>query len=223
MGVVAVNRILLYASDDKLKAINGPLGWLKRLDVRLTVGPPGASVTAGLHARDLNALQVTVDRADQTIRRGLMARSPADSLTGRPPQLFTFEGPAGRLVDSGVLWFAGVGDGVGFLLVGSITNAIGTVSEHSGMLSPSADPVGTMQRFFESRTEPDRDSYVATHVWETVLSTTRQSGGLSAAPWVTGVAVYAGRIAIDPPSGPAGDAGAVSNLLIGSPLWVAQM
>jgi hypothetical protein len=223
---VAVNRVLLYASDDKLKAINGPAGWLKRLDVRLTVGPPGASVTAGLHARDLNALQVMIDSADRAIRRGLMARSLANSITGQPPQLFTFEGPTGRLADSGVLWFAGVGDGVGFLLAGSITNAIARVSEQPGMLSPSADPVGTMQRFFESRTEPGRrDSDMATYVWATVLSTTRQSGGLSAAPWVTGVAVYAGRIAIDPPAGRVEDssAAAVTNLLIGSPLWVAQM
>ena len=221
-----MNRVLLYASDDKLKAINGPPGWLKRLDVRLTVGHPGASLTAGLHARDLNALQVMIDRADRTIRTGSMARSPADSITGQPPQLFKFEGPAGRLADSGVLWFAGVGDGVGFLLAGSITNAVAKVSEQSGMLSPSADPVGTMQRFFESRTESGRhDSDMATYVWATVLSTTRQSGGLSAAPWVTGVAVYAGRIAIDPPPKRVEDsyAAAVSHLLIGSPMWVAQI
>ena len=103
-----MNRVLLYASDDKLKAIEGPEGWLERLDLRLTVGAPGVSVTAGLRARDLKALQGMVDRADQTIRKERMARSLADSITGRPPALFTFEGPAGRLADSGVLWFAGV-------------------------------------------------------------------------------------------------------------------
>jgi hypothetical protein len=220
-----VNRVLLYASDDKLKAIDGPPGWLNRLDLRLTVGPPGASVTAGLRARDLQALQVMVDRADRTIRKEGMARSPADSITGRPPLLFTFEGPAGRLADSGVLWFAGVGDGVGFLLAGSATNAIARVSEQPGMLSPTADPVGTVQRFFESRVDPGRDSGMAAYVWGTVLSSTAHSGGLAAAPWVTGVAVYAGRIAIDPSPGRVedSDAAAVRNLLIGSPMWVAQV
>jgi hypothetical protein len=220
-----VNRVLLYASDDKLKAIEGPPGWLKRLDVRLTVGPPGASVTAGLRARDLNALQVMVDRADQTIRRGGMARSPAESVTGRPPQLFTFQGPVGRLADSGVLWFAGVGDGIGFLLAGSATNAIARVSEQPGKLSPSADPVGSLQRFFESRATPDRDSDMAAYVWAKVLSSTAHAGGLAAAPWVTGIAVYGGRIVVDPSRRRVVDASAaaVQNVLIGSPMWVAQM
>lgn len=166
-----------------------------------------------------------VDRADQTIRKEGTGRSLANSITGRPPALFTFEGPAGRLADSGVLWFAGIGDGVGFLLAGSTANAIARVSEQPGTLSPSADPVGTVQRFFESRADPGHDSDMMTYVWETVLSSTERSGGLSAAPWVTGVAVYAGRIAIDPSPGRMEDSGAaaVRNLLIGSPMWVAQV
>jgi hypothetical protein len=225
MRRVAVNRVLLYASVDKLKASESPPGWLERLDLRLTVGAPGASVTAGLRARDLKALRGMVDRADQAIRKEGTARSLANSTTGRPPALFTFEGPAGRLADSGVLWFAGVGDGVGFLLAGSAANAIARLSEQPGMFSPSADPVGTVQRFFESRADQGHDSDMAAYVWETLLSSTRQSGGLSAAPWVTGVAVYAGRIAIDPSSRHVEDssAAAVRNLLIGSPMWVAQV
>ena len=220
-----MNRVLLYASDDKLKAIEGPPGWLKRLDVKLKVGPPGVSVTAGLHSRDLQALQGMVDRADRTIGKEGMTRSLADSITGRPPPLLTFEGPAGRLADSGVLWFAGVGDGVGFLLAGSTTNAIARVSDQPGMLSPTADPVGTVQRFFESRADAARDSDMAAYVWATVLSSTAESGGLAAAPWVRGVAVYAGRIAIGPSPGRVEDsyAAAVRNLLIGSPMWVAQV
>jgi hypothetical protein len=220
-----VNRILLYASDDKLKAIDAPPGLLKRLDLRLTVGPPGAAVTAGLRARDLKALQVMVDRADRTIRNEGMARSIADSITGRPPPLFTFEGPAGRLVDSGVLWLAGVGDGVGFLLAGSATNAVAKVSEQSAMLSPSADPVGTVQRFFDSRADMGHDRDIAAYVWATVLSSTAQAGGLSAAAWVRGVAVYAGRIAIDPSLKRVEDskAATVRNLLIGSPMWAEQV
>lgn len=222
---VTVNRVLLYASDDKLKAIDGPPGLLKRLDLRLTVGPPGVAVTAGLRARDLKALQVMVDRVDRTIRKGAMAPSAADSITGRPPPLFTFEGPAGRLADSGVLWLAGVGDGVGFLLAGSATNAVATVPEQPGMLSPSADPVGTVQRFFDARADPSHDQDMAAYVWATVLSATAPAGGLSAAPRVRGVAVYAGRIPIDPSSRRIEDstAATVRNLLIGSPMWAEQI
>ena len=220
-----MNRVLLYASDDKLKAINGPPGWLQRLDLSLRVGPPGAAITAGLRPRDLQALQVMVDKADRTTRKEGTPRSLADSITGRPPPLFTFEGPAGRLADSGVLWFAGVGDDVGFLLAGSAINAIARVPEQPGMLSPTADPLGTVQRFFESRTDPGRDPDMAAYVWATVLSSTARAGGLSAAPWVAGIAVYAGRIPIGPPRGPVEDPGAsaVRNLLIGSPIWVAQV
>jgi hypothetical protein len=97
----AVNRVLLYASDDKLKASQGPPGWLDRLDLSLTVGLPGASVAAGLRAHELRVLQVMVDKADRTIRKEGKARSLADSITGRPPPLFTFEGPAGRLESFG--------------------------------------------------------------------------------------------------------------------------
>lgn len=220
-----MNRVLLYASDDKLKAAEGPPGWLTRLDLSLTVGAPGAAVTAGLRGRDLQTLQEMVDKADRRIHKEGKAQSLADSITGRPPPLFTFEGPAGRLADSGVLWFAGVGDGVGFLLAGSATHAIARVPEQTGTLSPTADPVGTVQRFFESRTDPGRDSDMAAYVWGTVLSSTTQAGGLAAAPWVAGVAVYAGRIAFDPSSQRVEDcdAATVRNLLIGSPMWVAQV
>jgi hypothetical protein len=127
-----MSRVLLYASDDKLKAIDGPPGWLERLDLGLTAGPPGVAVTAELPPRDPQALQVMVDKAERRIRKEGKARALTDSITGRPPPLFTFEGPSGRLADCGVLWFAGVGDGVGFLLTGSITNAIAKVSEQPG-------------------------------------------------------------------------------------------
>ncbi len=220
-----MNRVLLYASNDKLKAFEGSPGWLKRIDVGLRVGPPGASVTAELRARDMQALQGMIDRADRSVRKAGMARPLADSIVGRPPSLFRFEGPAGRLADSGVIWFAGVDDGVGFLLAGSSVNAIAQVSEQPGMLSPSADPVGTVQRFFESRADSDRDSQMAVYVWGKVLSSTAQSGGLAAAPWISGTAVYAGRIPIEASSGDVAgaEASAARNLLIGSPLWVAQV
>jgi hypothetical protein len=90
---VAMNRVLLYASDDKLKASQGPPGWLDRLDLSLTVGPPGVSVGAGLRAHEVQVLQVMVDKADRTIRKQGVARSLADSVIGRPSPLFTFEGP----------------------------------------------------------------------------------------------------------------------------------
>ena len=55
-----------------------------------------------------------------------------------------------------------------------------------------------------------------------IYGTVRRSLGW---PWVTGVAVYAGRIAIDPLPGRVEDSGAaaVRNLFIGSPMWVAQV
>jgi hypothetical protein len=220
-----VDRVLLYASDDKLKASEGPPGWYSRLDLSLTVGPPGASVRAGFRAGDRQTLQVMVDKADRAVRKEGLARSLADSVTGRPPPLFRFEGPAGRLADSGVLWFAGVGGDVGFLLAGSAANAIARVAEQPEVLPPSADPVGTVQRFFEARADPGRDSNVAGYVWSTVLSSTARAGGLTAAPWVAGVAVYAGRIAVEPSQWHVGDSDAapVRNLLIGSPMWVEQV
>jgi hypothetical protein len=58
-----------------------------------------------------------------------------------------------------------------------------------------------------------------------VLSSTAQAGGLSAAAWVRGVAVYAGRIAVDPASRRIEDpdAARVRNVLIGSPMWAEQV
>jgi hypothetical protein len=228
LGVLRMSRVLLYASDDKLKAIDGPPGWLERLDLGLTVGPPGVAVTTTLPPRDTQALQVMIDKADRRIRKEGKARALTDSIAGRPPQLFTFEGPSGRLADSGVLWFAGAGDGVGFLLVGSITNAIAQVQEQPGALA-SADPVNTVQRFFESRFEPradsGQDSRMAAWVWWTVESSTARAGGLAAAPWVAGIALYAGRIDIDPSSEwpENSDTAAIQNLVIGSPIWVEQV
>ena len=217
-------RVLLYASDDKLKTISGQPHWLDRLDLSLGVGVPVAKVTAGLRPRDPATLLQLVDEADKKISDEHAARGLAESVSGRPPPLFSFNGPAGHLDEDGVFWVAGIDDNVGFILAGSSENTIATPAAPAGhMLSPSADPIGTIKSFFASKGAPEHSSMIA-YVWQTVLATTNDAGGVEAAPWISGVAVYAGRISLEEAPSPtaASSQPGVTDLLVGSPLWVEQ-
>lgn len=214
-------RVLLYASDDKLKTISGQPRWLDRLDLGLAAGVPGAQVTGGLRPRDPATLLQLVDEAERKIGHDHAARRLAESVSGRPPRLFSFEGPAGHLDEDGVFWVAGIEDDVGFLLAGSSDNTMATpVARLNSVLSPSVDTIGTVKRFFESKGAPDNSSALI-YAWKSVLATTNDAGGLEAAPWVSGVAVYAGRISVEDARIPSWEP-PVANVVVGSPLWVEQ-
>jgi hypothetical protein len=216
-------RVLLYVSDDKLKTISDQPHWYDRLDPRLGGSVSFVTASVGLRAREPATLLKMVNQAERKITKEKAARLLTDAASGRPPQLFSFQGPAGHLAEQGVYWVAGASDGIGFVLAGSADNAVATPIKEPGFtLSPSADPVGTIGHVFESKSASDAN--VARRIrycWDKVLSA--GAGGIEAAPWVSGVAVYADRIPIEATPAVGSSLPSITCLIVGSPLWVEQI
>ena len=211
-----------YVSDDKLRTIVERRGWLDRLKPTLALGPPGVGVQFEVEPRSQTSLQRMVEKAERKIARDGGATSMATAVAGPPPKLFTFNGAAGRLVDQGVFWVAGVHDESAFLLAGSVANAIGTSVRDEGRLSPTADPVGAIRELFRTLGPSGLYRRAASYIWETIVEATADSGGLDAAPRVAGVAVYAGRTPLESYA-PRQESGTSLLLFIGSPLFVEQV
>jgi hypothetical protein len=214
-------RVLLYVSDDKLKTISDQPRWYDRLEPSLGGGVPGVGASVGLRAREPATLLQMVNQAERKITKQKAARSLTDSAGGPPPQLFSFQGQAGRLAENDVYWVAGASDGIGFVLAGSLDNAVATPVTGSGFtLSPSVDPVGTITRVFASKSASDV-TFNISYCWETVLS--KGASRIENAPRVSGVAVYADRFPIEETSAAGSSLPSITCLIVGSPLWVEQI
>jgi hypothetical protein len=211
-----------YASDDKLRTIVEEQSWLDRLKPSLGLSQLGAHVEVELEPRESSSVQRMVEKARRKIASEAGATSLASATTGPPPKLFAFKGAAGRSVDAGVFWVAGVEDQNAFLLAGSAANAIGTAVHDESRLFPTADPVGTIRHVFETLDPMEPERAAASYIWETIVAATADAGGLDAAPWVEGVAIYAGRPELQSAAVPP-NPGSPRLLFIGSPLFVEQM
>jgi hypothetical protein len=216
-------RTFWYISDDKFESFKERPSWIRRLNKKAQLGKAGFVVGVELPPAP-EMTRVELVRKNER-RLAQEATSLADAAGGDAPRLFMFAGAAVRHVEKGVLWIAGFGDGICFLLVGSASNAIGTPlaqSSEQEVFSPTVDPLGTIQRFFshEQSTAPDGP---ADYLWSAVAATQMQFGGFGAAPRVAGIAQYAGRTDVANWLAKQADVEGASSLVIGSPLFVEQV
>jgi hypothetical protein len=136
------------------------------------------------------------------------------------PTLFTFAGPAGRLMVDGIFWVALVKPPVALLLVGSGHQAIGAMPEANGAISPSADPVGALSAAFHG----DADATLFTrlqYAWETVAERSGLTEGVL--PNVYGFAFFAGSFRSPPKANDADATPSIERLVLGSPVYVEQV
>jgi hypothetical protein len=138
--------------------------------------------------------------------------------------IFSFEGEAARLVDSGAYWVAVERDGTALLLVGSDTNAIGGIPASSGRLSPSVDPIAAARAVFQESSEraplPAPLPALFGYIWQTV-SEPLTEGGL-ARPKIQGLAVFAGMFKSDPTSLRGVGGKSLARIVVGSPIYIRQ-
>ena len=138
-----------------------------------------------------------------------------------PTPFFSFSGPARRSIDSGAYWVALFEDKTALLLAGSISNAVGASSRGpEGAISPSADPIGTVElAFAEGRSTEDTVSvgYKCAYIWQTIVEPVRADW--HTLPAVEGIAVYGGMFATEVSVDGVGD---ISKIVIATPVYVRQ-
>lgn len=143
------------------------------------------------------------------------------------PTLFSFEGPAVRQISDGVFWLAMERDKCGLLLAGSAASAIGSPMKSDGTFSPSADPLAAIKAVFND-TDPNSSSFDGTSVslsgslsyaWRTFMADASE-GTL---PKATGLALFARRVKADRAQMRLIQKDYITNLIIGSPLFIQQV
>jgi hypothetical protein len=148
---------------------------------------------------------------------------------GESPLLVLFKGPAARIVEDKAIWVATNNEFTkkeqepitqALLLAGSSSNVVGA-QEGTGIVSPSADPIGAVKQAFSDPegdiTVSDRLSYAWSAVWQSV-------GEALNVPCVWGLAVFAARYKVLT-SWDLRQLGfpAITRLTIASPLFVQQI
>lgn len=144
---------------------------------------------------------------------------------GEAPVLISFSGPALRQISSKVFWLSMQSGSRGLLLAGSAAYAIGSPVASDSAFSPSADPVSAIKSAFSGDSPSTGFGGAAlplssslSYAWRTLM-TDAADGTL---PRVRGLALFARSIHADRSQMRAIGKGAVTELVIGSPIYVEQ-
>jgi hypothetical protein len=144
---------------------------------------------------------------------------------GESPVLISFEGPAMRQVENKVFWLAMESGSRGLLLAGSSASAVGSPVANDGAFSPSADPVSAIKSVFSGSssatgfggTQMPLSSSLS-YAWRTLM----KDAADGTLPKAKGLALFARSIKSDRAQmGIIGKA-PVTELVIGSPIYVEQ-
>ena len=144
---------------------------------------------------------------------------------GEAPVLISFDGPAVRQINNKVFWLSMESGSRGLLLAGSPASAIGSPVASDSAFSPSADPVSAIRSAFSDNstqigfggTQMPLSSSLS-YAWRTLMADAA-SGTL---PRARGLALFARSIKADRPQMRVIGKGAVTELVIGSPIYVEQ-
>lgn len=144
---------------------------------------------------------------------------------GDAPVLVSFDGPAMRQISNKVFWLSMESGSRALLLAGSPASAIGTPVVNDATFSPSADPVSAIKSVF-SDGSPETgfggagmpDSTSLSYAWQTLMA--QAAGGTL--PNARGIAIFARSVKANRHQMSLIDKASVTELVIGSPIYVEQ-
>ena len=223
-----------YISDDKLAFSSEDAERLRdRLEGKVQLGfaPVGVGAEVGIRQRADPTLVEHVHRFEAMVDREHLAPDLAEAAVRHPPpSLFRFQGFGARLLENVCFWVAGAAGSTGFLVVGSISNAVGgRVDEDAAAAfnsgGPSADPLGVIGALIESGEEAPVGGIIS-HMWSAIVLGGTRYMALEDLPSVTGIAQYAGRQRVPDVAWPDEEQrevlSAIDRIVVGSPFFVAQ-
>jgi uncharacterized protein DUF7019 len=229
-----------YISDDKLAFSSEDAARLRdRFEGKVQLGfaPVGVGAEVGIRPRADPTLVEQVHRFERMVDREHVATDLAEAAVRRPPpSMFRFQGFGARLLENACFWVAGAAGSTGFLLVGSISNAVGgrideetAAAFHSG--GPSADPLGVIRALINLGEEAPETggsggfAGMISSMWLVIVLGGTRDVALEDLPSVTGIAQYAGRQRV--PDLTWSDEqrevlSGIERIVVGSPFFVAQ-
>ena len=166
-----------YISDDKLAFSSEDAERLRdRLEGKVQLGfaPVGVGAEVGIRPRADPTLVEHVHRFERMVDREYLAPELAEAAVRHPPpSMFRFQGFGARLLENVCFWVAGAAGSTGFLVVGSISNAVGgRVDEDAAAAfnsgGPSADPLGVIGALIESGEEAPVGGIIS-HMWSAIV------------------------------------------------------
>ncbi len=211
-----------YISRQKVEALRQSYGasklyWLKELSIKLK--SPFAEASASV--RPDQSLHDDIEK----IRSKLIAESNISSfpnLSDESP-FFSFTGRAHRAVDRGAYWIILFADSAALLLGGSASNAIGTPTKETCDISPSLNPIGSVQVAFADERSPEQVESISSscsYVWQAIARPVRTEW--QTLPLVEGVAVYGGTFPARRSQFRRAGFDSIERIVIGSPIYVRQ-
>ena len=229
-----------YISDDKLAFSSEDAARLRdRLEGKVQLGfaPAGVSAEVGIRPRADPTLVEHVHRFERMVDREHLAPDLAEAAVRHPPpSMFRFQGFGARLLENVCFWVAGAAGSTGFLLVGSISNAVGgrideddAAAFNSG--GPSADPlgaIGALIKMGEEAPQTGGSGSVAAIIsasWSVIVLGGTRYMALEDLPSITGIAQYAGRQRVPDLAWSDEEREVLSGIegiVVGSPFFVAQ-
>ena len=229
-----------YISDDKLAFSSEDVARLRdRFEGKVQLGfaPVGVGAEVGVRPRADPTLVEHVNRFARMVEREHLAPDLAEAAVRHPPpSMFRFRGFGARLLENACFWVAGAAESTGFLLVGSISNAVGgridddaAAAFNSG--GPSADPLGVIGALIDRGDEAPETGgsgsvgAIISRAWSVIVLGGARYMALEDLPSITGIAQYAGRQGV--PDLAWSDEqrevlSGIERIVVGSPFFVAQ-
>lgn len=216
-----MNDMYWYISRDKLEALRrydkSRLNWLKELS--FTVKSPFAEANTALR------LDQTLFKQAEQIERKLYEDGLVKDYTeiNEASVFFSFDGYAQRTIEQGAYWITMLSNEVALLLAGSVTNVIGGPTTSTREISPSVDPLGAISSAFKGDKELHRGQALAarcSYVWQAIARPVQQSW--TNLPYVEGIGVYAGKFAASQAQMNRAGFKGITNIVVGSPIFVRQ-
>lgn len=219
---ISQSKIDYLAGQDEgvFERLRAALSLLIKAEAKLPVASVGIELKSNQPSQNLVR---QLDRAEKKLTDGTRIRTAEEAATGEVPLFFSFNGPSARSIREGQFWTATIHGSTAVLLGGSAAHCIGGAVPEKPPLSPSINPLASMDALFENRAENGQEDR-ASYTWSTIMGDSIHSGSAADLPVSRGVAIYAARLAPVPwQMQRSGYKGKLSHIVVGSPLYVEQV
>jgi hypothetical protein len=152
-----------------------------------------------------------------------LVKTAEEASSGGVPLFFSFGGPSGRLIREGQFWSATIDGTTAVLLAGSAAHCVGGAVPEKPPLSPSINPIASMDAMFENKAGEGQEER-ASFTWAQIVKDSLYWGTSADLPVSRGIAIFAARFTPVPwQLQRSGYKGRLNQILVGSPIYVEQI
>jgi hypothetical protein len=155
-----------------------------------------------------------LEKLAQKLKKRRMVCTPDEIRAGAQHLLFQFDGPTGKLFRDGQFCIATAMGSCAVLLVGAASNCFGAQGQTENEISPSADPIKSLQALMRDEHETSADSFF--YLWSTILKPSPKGVPFASLPITRGIGIYAGRFRYSDYETK------IEEIIVGSPVFVEQ-